>query len=76
MTKCGFCGLEFDPAEAELSCGGCPLAPGCHLIRCPRCGYEMPPESALLRRISAWRNKKKPQSFTRPLHGRDGILRG
>ncbi|MEE8391112.1 MAG: hypothetical protein V3S14_09995 [Anaerolineae bacterium] len=47
-TKCGFCGHEFDPAEAETACAGCPLASGCHLIRCPQCGYEMPPEAKLV----------------------------
>ena len=47
--KCGMCGFEFDPEEAETSCGGCPLVRGCGLVRCPRCGYEMPPEAALVR---------------------------
>jgi len=46
--KCGFCGYDFDPSEAESACGGCPLAKGCHLMRCPRCGYEMPPEAKLI----------------------------
>ena len=45
---CGFCGYTFDPADAQESCEGCPLHRGCHLIRCPRCNYEMPPESKLL----------------------------
>lgn len=71
MTKCGFCGLEFDPAEAEAACGGCPLAPGCRLVRCPRCGYEMPPESALLRRLKAWRNNKRAQAVSREIQIRD-----
>ena len=47
--KCGMCGYEFDPEEAETSCGGCPLVKGCGLVRCPRCGYEMPPEAVLVR---------------------------
>ncbi len=46
--KCGFCGYEFDPADAQSACNGCPLMPGCHLLRCPRCGYEMPPEAGLI----------------------------
>ena len=46
--KCGFCDYEFTPAEAENACTGCPLVPECHLLRCPRCGYEMPPEAKLL----------------------------
>ncbi len=46
--KCAFCGYEFSPAEAESACNGCPLVPGCHLLRCPRCGYEAPPEAKLI----------------------------
>lgn len=46
--RCGFCGYEFDPAEAGNACAGCPLVGDCHLIRCPRCGYEMPPEAKLV----------------------------
>ena len=54
--KCGMCGYEFEPEEAERSCGGCPLVKGCGLVRCPRCGYEMPPEAVLVRWIRKIRN--------------------
>jgi hypothetical protein len=43
------CGNQFEAAEAQSACSGCPLVPGCHLLRCPRCGYEMPPESKLVK---------------------------
>ena len=46
--KCGFCGYEFGPEEAGTTCGSCPLVKGCHLVRCPRCGYEMLPEAKLI----------------------------
>jgi hypothetical protein len=46
--KCGFCGYDFDPSEAGTACGNCPLVKGCHLVRCPRCNYEMPPEAKLI----------------------------
>ncbi len=46
--KCGLCGYEFDPNQAGTVCGGCPLVRGCQLVRCPRCGYEMPPEAKLI----------------------------
>ena len=47
--RCSFCGYEFDVSEAQASCESCPMAGGCHLVRCPRCGYEMPPEAKLVR---------------------------
>ncbi len=54
---CGLCGLEFDPARAERACNGCPLVGDCGLIRCPRCGYEMPPEAKLVAWLRAARTK-------------------
>lgn len=55
--KCGFCGYEFDPAQANSACGRCPLVKGCHLVRCPRCGYEMPPEAKLIRWLSGLKDR-------------------
>ncbi len=54
--KCGFCGHEFDPAQADRACSGCPLVGNCALVRCPQCGYEMPPESKLI----GWLRKLRP----------------
>jgi hypothetical protein len=59
---CSFCGCEFDPKEANAACRGCLLVRGCHLVRCPRCGYEMPPESKLL----AWlKNRRRANGENR-----------
>ncbi len=55
---CGFCGYEFDPDDARTTCSGCPLVRGCHLVRCPRCGYEMPPEAKLFSWLNKWRMSK------------------
>ena len=38
--KCAMCGCEFSCEQAATACAGCPLARGCKLIRCPKCGYE------------------------------------
>lgn len=57
--KCGFCGNEFDPAQANMACGSCPLVKGCHLVRCPRCGYEMPPEAKLVRWLNGLKDRRK-----------------
>jgi hypothetical protein len=59
--RCGFCGLEFDIHQAEQACGACPLVKGCHLVRCPRCGYEMPPEGKLVGWLGRLKQKSKPE---------------
>ncbi|MHB1318624.1 MAG: hypothetical protein ACYCYF_08415 [Anaerolineae bacterium] len=46
--NCGFCGRDFDPAAANAACGACPVGGSCHLVRCPYCGYESPPEAKLI----------------------------
>ncbi len=56
--KCGFCGYEFGPEEAGTACGSCPLVKGCHLVRCPRCGYEMPPEAKLITLLRNLKNSR------------------
>jgi rubredoxin len=61
---CAMCGFEFEPAEAQSACGGCPLVPDCHLLRCPRCGYEMPPEAKLIQLIKRWRDRIQAQMHT------------
>ncbi len=68
--NCSFCGLDFDMSQADLACTGCPLVKGCRLIRCPRCGYEMPPESKLVNWMRGWnaRLKEKNQP-TSPFKG-------
>jgi rubredoxin len=49
--KCSLCGFNFDENEAETACKECFLAKNCKLIKCPNCGYEMPPEPAWLNKI-------------------------
>ncbi len=62
MMRCGFCGCEFDPAVAPVACEACPVARGCHLIRCPRCGYEMPLESKLVGWLKRLRDRRTPDN--------------
>jgi hypothetical protein len=63
--KCGFCAYEFDPARAEQACSGCPLVGDCRLVRCPRCGYEMPPEAKLVSWLRAWQARSQNRT---PVH--------
>lgn len=46
--KCGLCGAEFEEKDAKSACAKCPWH-GCGLLRCPKCGYEMPPEPKWLK---------------------------
>jgi uncharacterized Zn finger protein (UPF0148 family) len=48
MTRCNFCGFEFDVACTSSGCSACPLVKNCGKIVCPRCGYEMLPEAKLI----------------------------
>lgn len=49
--KCGLCGYEFDEDRAQLACSACPIMKGCKLIKCPRCGFEAPPEPKWFKRF-------------------------
>jgi uncharacterized protein YndB with AHSA1/START domain len=43
-STCALCGYRFSEQECLVTCSRCALfgAGGCHKVRCPRCGYEMP----------------------------------
>ncbi len=43
QTRCGLCGRAFEPEDARQACRGCPMSRWCGMIKCPHCGYEMPP---------------------------------
>jgi hypothetical protein len=61
MHHCPLCSLEFDGETCPPSC---PMAGGCALIRCPKCGYEFVEDSAIValvrRFIPAWRTHDSP----------------
>jgi len=56
MTRCGYCGMEFDEAAAEKACRSCPMS-GCRMVRCPRCGFESLPEPRWIRWLKNRRRK-------------------
>jgi hypothetical protein len=52
VFRCALCGTRF--THGGRTCGSCPLAAGCELISCPRCGHGFPRRSVLaewLRRL-------------------------
>lgn len=45
VFACALCGGRF--THGGQACGGCLLASGCELVRCPHCGYQFPRSSRL-----------------------------
>jgi Fe2+ transport system protein FeoA len=66
MMCCVMCGYEFD--AAELNCHrACPLARGCLVICCPRCGYStVDPARTRLARWVAWLGRPEPVAAPPP----------
>jgi DNA-directed RNA polymerase subunit RPC12/RpoP len=50
--RCPLCGTRYSPAEARACRTACPLHDGCGLLRCPRCGHEVPAPTRLTRWLS------------------------
>jgi len=55
--KCPLCGLEFREEDGQAACKGCVMAKSCHLIKCPNCGYEVPTEPELIKKLKRWKVK-------------------
>ncbi len=62
--KCAFCGYTYEQEEAAQVCQGCTLFGGCHLTKCPRCGYEQPQEPPLVQWLRRWRARRAIQAQT------------
>ena len=56
---CSFCAHEFDETSAQAGCSGCGKSSGCNMIKCPKCGYEMPPEPRWVKKLKSIFNKEK-----------------
>lgn len=57
--RCAFCSLEFDERLARRSCSGCFKLGDCSMVKCPRCGYEVPPEPGWIKSINRLLKKEK-----------------
>lgn len=55
--KCPLCGLEFKEDDGQAACKGCLMAKSCNLIKCPNCGYEVPKESGIIKKLKRWKEK-------------------
>lgn len=55
--KCQLCGLEFKEEDGQAACKGCAISKSCGLIKCPNCGYEIPREPGLIKKLKRWKEK-------------------
>ena len=62
MIRCGLCGHEFAEEEGIRGCGKCGKPGRCHMVRCPRCYYENPPETALVKKLRKVLGGKKQET--------------
>lgn len=69
--NCAHCRKDFTPNEAQKGCESCGLFGGCHLLKCPYCGYEQPREPGMVQWI---RNKMKRKPDPAPPLNSDGVL--
>lgn len=49
--KCSFCGYDFQESESEQACKACIMSKNCNLVRCPKCGFELPVEPKWLKKL-------------------------
>ena len=49
--ECPLCALDFTGAECHSSC---PMALGCAMVRCPRCGYEFVESGRFVDMLLRW----------------------
>lgn len=57
--RCDYCGNEFDESDGHKSCSACSMFGGCQMVKCPRCGYEWPRETKLVKWIRQWKARKQ-----------------
>jgi len=69
MRVCAFCGQELTQEGIEKACRGCGAFGGCHLIKCPACGYEQPQEPRWLQKLVAWVRRRPPEPHMVPREG-------
>jgi hypothetical protein len=58
-VTCSFCGRAFAEERAEKECRGCSLVGGCRNVKCPHCGYEMPREPGVLKKLRTFWEKRR-----------------
>ncbi len=49
--ECPLCGTDFEESKCPSSC---PMAHGCAMTRCPRCGYEFVENGTVAAKVRNW----------------------
>ncbi|MFC1807555.1 hypothetical protein ACFL0T_04230 [Candidatus Omnitrophota bacterium] len=49
--RCALCSHEFNEDSAKRSCSACFKIGKCEMIKCPKCGYEIPPEPEWIKKV-------------------------
>jgi len=60
---CPLCSTEFEGAACR---SGCPIARGCAMVRCPRCGYEFVESGRIVDLLRRWIRRGPKEKCARP----------
>jgi len=78
-TTCALCGLTYEPGGGDCRARGCPLASGCRMRHCPRCGYAVPDEEGSvlarwLRRVFGGKAAGAPRTLADLSAGAEAVV--
>jgi hypothetical protein len=62
LIRCPLCAVEYEEAESRACHAACGIRSGCQLLRCPSCGYEIPPPARMTRWLSRWLRRRPLQT--------------
>lgn len=58
--ECPLCGMDFTGESCRPSC---PMARGCSMVRCPRCGYEFVESGRFIDMLRRWIRRAPAETF-------------
>ena len=70
--ECPLCSTDFETATCRSSC---PMASGCAMVRCPRCGYEFVESGRIADLLRRWIRRGPKQTCAQPPAAGDGVIR-
>jgi len=70
--ECPLCSTDFESAACHSTC---PMASGCAMVRCPRCGYEFVESGRIADLLRRWIRRGPKQTCAQPPAAGDGVIR-